>query len=51
MEFTRYLTIYYNCQEWFNRYDKAYDESKETSQLEKKENDKWKRDIENNKKK
>ena len=33
-----------NCQEWSNRYDKAYDEWKDLSQQEK-ENDKWKKEI------
>ncbi|HJT84013.1 MAG TPA: hypothetical protein VJ697_05980 [Nitrososphaeraceae archaeon] len=30
-----------NCQEWSNRYDKAYNEWKELSQSEKEENYKW----------
>ena len=33
-----------NCQEWSNRYDKAYDEWSDLSQSEK-ENDKWKKEI------
>lgn len=33
-----------NCQEWSNRYDKAYDKWKDLSQQEK-ENDKWKKEI------
>ena len=33
-----------NCQEWSNRYDKAYDEWKDLSQQEK-ENAKWKNEI------
>jgi hypothetical protein len=33
-----------NCQEWSNRYDKAYDEWKDLSQPEK-DNDKWKKEI------
>jgi hypothetical protein len=35
---------YVNCQEWSNRYNKAYDEWKDLSQQEK-ENDKWKKEI------
>jgi hypothetical protein len=35
---------YVNCQEWSNRYNKAYDELKDLSQQEK-ENDKWKKKI------
>ena len=34
-----------NCQEWSNRYDKAYDEWNDLSQQEKEENDKWKKEI------
>ena len=33
-----------NCQEWSNRYDKAYDEWSDLSQSDK-ENDKWKKEI------
>ena len=33
-----------NCQEWSNRYDKAYDEWKDLSHQEK-EDDKWKKEI------
>ena len=35
---------YINCQEWSNRYNKAYDKLKDLSQQEK-ENDKWKKEI------
>jgi hypothetical protein len=35
---------YVNCQEWSNRYDKAYDKWQDLSQQEK-ENDKWKKEI------
>ncbi len=35
---------YVNCQNWSNRYNKAYYELKDLSQQEK-ENDKWKKDI------
>ncbi|HET9807630.1 MAG TPA: hypothetical protein VFP49_12030 [Nitrososphaeraceae archaeon] len=35
---------YVNCQEWSNRYNKAYDKWKDLSQQEK-ENDKWKKEI------
>ena len=35
---------YVNCQEWSNRYNKAYDKLKDLSQQEK-ENDKWKKEI------
>jgi hypothetical protein len=35
---------YVNCQNWSNRYNKAYDEWKDLSQQEK-ENDKWKKEI------
>ena len=33
-----------NCQEWSNRYNKAYDKWKDLSQQEK-EKDKWKKEI------
>ena len=36
---------YVNCQEWSNRYNKAYDKWKDLSQQEKKEKDKWKKEI------
>ena len=35
---------YVNCQKWYDRYNKAYDEWKDLSQQEK-ENDKWKKEI------
>ncbi len=35
---------YVNCQKWYDRYNKAYDEWKNLSQQEK-ENDKWKKEI------
>jgi hypothetical protein len=35
---------YVNCQEWSNRYNKAYDKWKNLSQQEK-EKDKWKKEI------
>ena len=35
---------YVNCQEWSNRYKKAYDKWKHISQQEK-EKDKWKKEI------